>query len=101
MVEDRPLPLPSLLRTDVHTALPEVDKPLDQARSRLRGFPVKSQVKVEIDMGQGSERQTYLYTLTIHDVKPAETPGSLFQIPSGFRYEEPVITRPGLSRPGG
>jgi hypothetical protein len=101
MAEDRTLPLPSVLRTDVHTALPEVDIPLTQARSRLRGFPVKSQVKIDIDMGKGSERQTYSYTLTVHDLKPAETPDSLFQAPSGFRYEEPVITGPGLAPPGG
>jgi hypothetical protein len=101
MAEDRTLPVPSLLRTDVHTALPEVDAALSQARSRLRGFPVKSQVTVDIDMGKGSERQTYSYTLTVHDLKPAETPDSLFQVPSGFRYEEPVITRPGFPSSGG
>ena len=101
MAEDRTLPLPSLLRTEVRTALPEVDAALAQARSRLRGFPVKTQVTVDIDMGQGSQRQTFVYALAVHDLKPAETPRSVFEVPSGFRYEQPVMTRPGMSSPGG
>lgn len=101
MAEDRTLPVPSLLRIDIHTAFPEVDDPLSKAHASLHGFPVKSQVTVDIDMGKGSERQTYSYLLTVHDLKPAETPDSLFQVPSGFRYEEPVITRPGFPSSGG
>lgn len=101
MAEDRTLPLPSLLRTDVHTALPEVDAALRQARSRLRGFPVKSRVTIDIDMGRGSERQTYSYALTVHDLKPAETADPLFQVPNGFQYQEPVMTVPGLPHAGG
>lgn len=96
MAEDRTLPLPSPLQNDVRTALPEVDAALSRARSRLRGFPVKRQVTIDIDMGKGSERQTYVYALTVHDLKPAETADPLFQVPSGFRYEEPVIAGPGM-----
>ena len=101
MAEDRTLPLPSLLKVDVHTALPEVDAALGKARSRLRGFPVKTRVTIDIDMGGGSERQTYVYSVTVQDLKPAETPDSLFQVPDGFRYEEPVLMAPGMPSSGG
>jgi hypothetical protein len=89
LAEDRSLPVPPLLLLDVTTAFPEVDKPLAEARSRLRGLPVKSQVTVTVDMGRGSALQTFLLASTLHDLKAVTTDDSLFKVPSGFRYEKP------------
>jgi hypothetical protein len=94
LAEDRSLPVPPLLRLDVTTAFAEVDKPLAEARSRLRGLPVKSQVTVTVDMGKGSALQTFLLASTLHDLKAAPTDDSLFKVPSGFRYEKPPMVVP-------
>ncbi len=99
MLEDRHLPVPSLLRIDIRTALPEIDGPRSKARSTLPGFPVRTQVTIHIDMGASSEPQTYTYLVTVQDLKPAAADGPLFEVPSGFRYEEPVSRGPGLDSP--
>ena len=93
--EELSLRLAEELRIDLHTLLPEVDGPLNEARSKLRGFPIKEQVTMTADLKQG-EPQTIVTTSTIQDVKPAETKADLFEIPKGYTYEKPEIVAPGF-----
>lgn len=97
LAENRDLPLPSLLRPEIHAALPEVDAKLTEASATLAGFPVKQQVTITAAIAKGTS-QTQITTITVSDFGEADTLPSLFEVPSGFRYEEPVMVRPGFPR---
>ncbi|HVS00890.1 MAG TPA: hypothetical protein VMW27_29995 [Thermoanaerobaculia bacterium] len=94
MVEDKDLRLPRMLRPDIHTSIPEIDAKLDEALSKLRGFAVRQAVKVTAESNQGPRRMQ-LYNVNIYDLKKTDAPSSLFEVPKGFRYEEPVFEGPG------
>jgi hypothetical protein len=98
LVEESSLLLAEELRPEVRTLFPEVDGPLNEALSKLRGFPMKQQVTVTADMKQGVP-QTQVVTITVQELKPAETRADLFELPSGFTYKKPEITAPGLAPP--
>jgi hypothetical protein len=96
LADDKPLPVPSLLRPEIHAALPEVDALLTGALAKLAGFPVKQQVTITSAIAKGTS-QTQVFTTTVSGITTADTSPGLFEVPSGFRYEEPVMTHPGVT----
>ncbi|HYN23091.1 MAG TPA: hypothetical protein VE078_19185 [Thermoanaerobaculia bacterium] len=96
LAKDKTLPLPSLLRPELYAALPEVDAKLTEALAKLAGFPVKQQMTITAVFAKGTS-QTQVTTTVVGGLAAADTAPSLFEVPAGFRYEEPVMTRPGVT----
>lgn len=95
LAKDKTLRLPSLLRPELYTALPEVDAKLTEALAKLGGFPVKQQMTITAAIAKGTS-QTQVTTTVVSGLAAADTTPGLFEVPAGFRYEEPVMTHPGL-----
>lgn len=95
MAEDKAVALPRLLRPEFHTSFPEIDTRLAEAFSKLRGLPVKQESTIAVEAAQSEPRKETV-RITISGWTTAATKPSMFEVPSGFKYHEPVFTRPGL-----
>ena len=91
--------LPKLLRPGLHTGFPEVDSELDRAIADLQGIPVKQQVSITTTGDQGTEGRTSTRIVTLENHQKRETKAPLFEIPAGFKMQEPEFSRPGLALP--
>lgn len=98
MHEGKTLPLPSLLRPEIRTGFPEIDGRLSEELARLKGIPLKQRIEVQADVEDGIA-QTDTLTVEISGLGTAKTTPSLFAVPPGYRFEEPVFVGPGMSSP--
>lgn len=95
MAEDKILALPQIMRPEIHTSFPEIDTRLAGVFAKLRGLPVKQESTISMEAAQSEPRQETV-RWTISGWMKTATPPSMFEVPSGFKYHEPVFTRPGL-----
>jgi hypothetical protein len=94
--------VPTLLRPLLTTGIAELDERLREPLAKLRGFPVRQRVTVT---AEGEEVPRRVSTLEVNLSAPAsaELPAGAFEVPKGFRFEEPEYIRPGapsVFRPG-
>lgn len=94
MAEDLDLPLPKMLRPQIRTTLPEIDPWLSGEIAKLKGTPLRQEWTVSTESKQGTP-QSHTTTKTISFLGPATATPALFEIPAGYRYEEPVFQGPG------
>ncbi len=95
MAEDKALALPELMRPVIRTSFPEIDTRLAEALSKLRGLPVKQESTLSVEAFQSEPRKETV-RLTISGWTTTATKPSMFEVPSGFKYHEPVFSRPGF-----
>lgn len=98
MAEDHSTPQMPVCRPEILTGFPEVDARLATALAKLRGLQVKRRMVISAEGDQGMPPRSTTDTMTILDIKKVETPSALFEVPRGFRYEEPVFVGPGGPR---
>lgn len=80
--------------SDVRTGLSEVDQQLGAALSGMKGFPLKRSLSVSRRY-EGGAVMVDLVTSTFDDFKTVVLPPEALAVPSGYRYQEPVIGFPG------
>jgi hypothetical protein len=95
MAEDREVAVPVSLRPALRSGIPEIDSRLTGVLAKLRGLPVKQEVTITAE-SPGNEPQKSVVTQTIRDLHTAAIKPGQFMVPKGFRYHEPVMSRPGL-----
>lgn len=81
----------------VSTGLEEPDIAIAARLSTLRGVAIKKVVEVTRQF-QGSDPTTDTLTETLRGFREAVAPNGAFTVPSGYRYQEPVLVVP--TRPG-
>jgi hypothetical protein len=86
--------LPTLLRPVVTTGIAELDDRLREPLSKLRGFPVRQRVTVTAE-GKEVPRRTSTLEVSLSVPANADAPAGAFEVPKGFRFEEPEFSRPG------
>jgi hypothetical protein len=86
--------LPKLpLERDLQTGWPEVDRELKNANAKLTGMAVRSELVVTRTF-EGGQPITEKTRNTIDELRVADVPGTLFEIPPAFRYDAgPVAPR--------
>lgn len=92
--------VPTLLRPRIATGLEDLDKLLREPLSRLQGLPVRQRITVASE-GKDLPRRVATYTVDLSTVESAPPPAGAFEIPKGFRFEEPEISVPILGTRGG
>jgi hypothetical protein len=95
MAADREVTLPASLRPEVRSGIPEIDSRLSGALAKLRGLPVKQEVTISTE-SPGSEPQKTVVMRTLGDLRTVAAKPGRFEVPKGFQYHEPVISRPAL-----
>ena len=79
----------------LQTGEDKVDAAVKDALSAVRGFPLQRRLVVTRQY-EGGPAQTDVVTSTFSEFTTAELPPSDLAIPEGYRYQEPVISVPGL-----
>lgn len=92
--------VPTLLRPQIKTGLEDLDKLLREPLSRLQGLPVRQRITVTSE-GKDLPRRVATYTVDLSTVESAPPPAGAFEIPKGFRFEEPEISVPILGKRDG
>ena len=103
MAEDRSVTLPRMLRPEIHTGFPEIDGQLAAELAKLKGTPLKQSWTVSTEAEQ-SAPQSNTFTAILSGIEEAQVKPADFEVPAGFRYEEPVFVGPGapiMAPPGG
>jgi hypothetical protein len=77
----------------IATGLENLDKLLREPLSRLQGLPVRQRITVTSE-GKDLPRRVATYTVDLSTVESAPSPAGVFEIPKGFRFEEPEISVP-------
>jgi hypothetical protein len=85
--------LPIDLR-EFHTGFDEVDRKVREALAGVKGFPLKRRMSVSRQY-EGGVAMADTVTITFDDFKTVTLPREALAVPSGYRYEEPVILTPG------
>jgi hypothetical protein len=96
MTEGKAPDVPRLFRPEMRTGFPEVDTRLVAALTALPGMAVKQQVTISIEGDQGTMPRTSVHTEVLEHLGTQEMKASLFEVPGGFRMQEPEMSRPSL-----
>jgi hypothetical protein len=70
-----------------------VDRVFAERFAALRGVPVRRKVSATRRIENG-ETVSKTSTLELKDARPADIPGRYFEVPPGYRFQEPVIVAP-------
>jgi hypothetical protein len=92
MAEDREVLVPVRLRPALRSGIPEIDSRLSGALAKLRGLPVKQEVTISTE-SPGSDPQKTVVTRTIRDLHTVAAKTGRFEVPKGFQYHEPQLSR--------
>ncbi len=87
-------PLLAMFRPQIRTGFPEIDDPLAELLSELRGFSLKGRTSITTEVS-GEEPETSVRTRTVDAIRSVEVKPEDFQVPKGFIYQEPVWATPG------
>jgi hypothetical protein len=79
---------------DLDTGLPTVDESLRRAIAEIDGVPVQTETEVSRQLGNGAVLHLVIKRRIGTVIQAVISPGS-FQVPIGYREEEPVIGVPG------
>lgn len=80
---------------ELHTGLSGVDQAVREALSGVKGFPMKRRLAVTRQY-EGGMVTVDVVTTTFDDFKTVDLPPEALAVPSGYRYQEPVIGVPGF-----
>ncbi len=78
----------------LHTGQSAVDPAVREALSGVKGFPLKRRLAVTRQF-EGGMVMVDVVTTTFDDFKTVDLPPEELTVPSGYRYQEPVIGVPG------
>src|SRR4029078_1419865 len=90
--------VPTLFRPKITTGFGELDERLREPLAQLRGFPVRQRVTVTVE-GKDLPRRNITFTVDLSPPESTAAPAGSFEVPKGFRVEEPEMTRPGVELP--
>jgi hypothetical protein len=79
---------------EIRTGHDAVDPAVKEALSGVKGFPLKRQMSVTRRY-EGGQVMVDAMTTTFDDFKTVALPPEALAVPSGYRYEEPVMLFPG------
>lgn len=88
--------LPKPLRPWLRTGFPEIDPRLGAALSALQGIPVKQRVSISTEGDRGTASQTSVNTVLLQNHKVQPMKASMFEVPGGFKMQEPEFSGPGM-----
>ena len=80
------------------SGIPQVDALLAERLAALKGIPIKRTL-VATRQIQGGESVSETATLVLSDFREAQVPPDRFEVPPGYRYQEPVIIGPNRQEP--
>jgi hypothetical protein len=80
---------------ELHTGLGVVDQAVNEALSGVKGFPMRRRLAVTRRY-EGGVVVSDVVTTTFDDFKIVDLPPEALAVPSGYRYQEPIISFPGL-----
>ena len=96
MSEGKTPDAPRLFRPEMRTGFPEIDTRLAAALTALPGMAIKQQVTISTEGDQGTMPRTSVHTEVLEHLGTQEMKASLFEVPGGFRMQEPEMSMPGL-----
>lgn len=70
------------------SGIPKVDAVLAERLASLKGFPVRQMLTVKRQI-EGGEEVSATWTLALSDFRATEMPQDRFDVPRGYRYQEP------------
>jgi hypothetical protein len=101
LAEGKTPALPRLLRPGIRTGFAEIDAKLAGTIAAFQGLPVKQQVTISTEGDRGTEARTSTRTVVLQNHKTQETKASVFEVPGGFKMQEPELSRPRMIVPPG
>jgi hypothetical protein len=96
MTEGKAPDIPRLFRPEMRTGFPEIDDRLIAALTALPGIAIKQQVTISTEGDQGTMPRTSVHTEVLEHLGTQEMKASLFEVPGGFKMQEPEMSRPVL-----
>jgi hypothetical protein len=91
--QDAAPPMPFGQQIDFKSGHAAIDTGITERLASVKGVPLARMLKVTRTIEQG-ERVSSTTAHLLSDVRDADVPASLFEIPAGYRLQEPVVTPP-------
>ena len=89
--------LPSIpMRRFIRTEFPEIDDEIFRVLETIEGMPLRYQLAATRTYDGGGVPKTLMTTTTFSDFDTVDVPASRFEVPKGYREQEPIVGVPGV-----